>query len=146
MPKPIRARDRRRGQSTTSPAALTAAAPNRGAQPKFVREPIDNLKLDQNRSAQVEVLVRNILPLGVVIPVLVTQEREIIDCHLIWEACKQLGRKTIPVTVVAHLSEAEVKALRISISAIAETSEWDLWPHCTQKRSKRSASPSCSST
>ncbi len=130
MPNPIRVRDRKRAQSTASPAALTAGAPNLVAEPKFICEPIDNLKPAQNRirkhpKRQIEILVRNIRRFGVVIPVLVTQDREIIDGHLIWEACKQLGHKTIPVTVVAHLSEAEIKALRISISAIAGMSEWD---------------------
>ncbi|MDO8912757.1 MAG: DNA methyltransferase [Phenylobacterium sp.] len=130
MPNPIRVRDRKRAQSTASPAALKAGAPSLGAEPKFICEPIDNLKPAQNRirkhpKRQVEILVRNIRRFGVVIPVLVTQHREIIDGHLIWEACKRLGHKTIPVTVVAHLSEAEIKALRISISAIAGMSEWD---------------------
>jgi len=118
MSSPMRVRER----SSASSANLGPL--------KFAYEPIESLRAAETRPRkhgrkQLSLLKHNIKRLGCLVPILITEDREIIDGHLIWEACKALKLPTVPVVVIAHLSPAEVKALRISISAIAELGEWD---------------------
>jgi len=63
--------------------------------------------------------------LGCRLPVLATRAGEIIDGHEIAAACKSLGYDTIPTIIVDDLSPVEIRALRLSLNKIAESSEWD---------------------
>ena len=73
---------------------------------------------------QVTQLETNIERFGCVVPVLITPACEIIDGHNIWKACKNLGR-LVPTITVHDMSEAEIRALRISLNRMAELSTWD---------------------
>ncbi|MDP4025984.1 DNA modification methylase [Methylobacterium sp. NEAU 140] len=54
-----------------------------------------------------------------------TATGEIIDGHAIYAACLQLGHETVPTIAVDHLSDAEIRTLRISLNKISEESRWD---------------------
>lgn len=74
---------------------------------------------------QVECLAANIERFGCLVPILVTSRGEIIDGHAIYEACRRLGHTTVATIIVDHLSEDEVRALRLSLNRITESSSWD---------------------
>ncbi|WP_456684570.1 site-specific DNA-methyltransferase [Bradyrhizobium sp. P5_C11_2] len=74
---------------------------------------------------QVERLAANIERFGCLVPILVTGRGEIIDGHAIYEACRRLGHTTVATIIVDHLSEDEVRALRLSLNRITESSSWD---------------------
>ncbi|TMV08095.1 DNA methylase N-4 [Ruegeria sediminis] len=63
---------------------------------------------------------------GFVTPILVDGDGVIIAGHGRFEAAKALGLQTVPTVVAAHLSPAEVRALRIADNKLAELSEWNL--------------------
>jgi DNA modification methylase len=69
-------------------------------------------------------LKSNIQRFGCVAPILILSDLEIIDGHVVWEACKALGQ-TVPTLTIDHLNEGEIRALRISLNKMAELSSWD---------------------
>ena len=73
-----------------------------------------------------EALAANIERFEFVMPIPVTYTGEIVDGHAVLEACRRLKHETIPTIVVDHLSEPEIKALRLSLNKLAECSEWDM--------------------
>jgi DNA modification methylase len=75
---------------------------------------------------QVDMIEASILKFGMVNPVLVTSNHEIIAGHGRLAAAKKMGMQTIPAIALSHLTEAEVKALRIADNAIALNGEWSL--------------------
>jgi len=69
-------------------------------------------------------LIANLERFGCVMPILIKQDGEIIDGHLVWEACKALDL-TIPTLIIDHLNEAQIRALRISLHKLSQMSSWD---------------------
>lgn len=76
--------------------------------------------------AQVSDIVRSIEEFGFVSPVLIDGRGEIIAGHGRVLAATRLGMGKVPVVELAHLSERQVKALRIADNKIALSSGWDL--------------------
>ncbi len=74
---------------------------------------------------QQECLQRNIRCFGIVRPILARGDGTVIAGHGILEAAKAVGVEQIPVTYVDHLSDDEIRALRISLHRIEELSSWD---------------------
>ena len=62
---------------------------------------------------------------GFVVPILATASGEIIAGHGRLEAAKQFGLDHVPVVTADHLSEAEIRALRIADNKLAELSDWN---------------------
>jgi DNA modification methylase len=62
---------------------------------------------------------------GFRVPVLAKSDGSLIDGHLRVKAAKRLGMAEVPVVLCDDLSEADIKALRISINRMAELAEWD---------------------
>jgi hypothetical protein len=126
--EPIRIRQRYapastiRVQSNNCRPQLPALSIN--YQPISVLRPLDR-PLRKRSKGQVERLTANIERFGCVVPILVTSVGEIIDGHAIYEACRRLKHATLPTIVIDHLSEDEVRALRLSLNRIAEGSSWD---------------------
>jgi hypothetical protein len=73
----------------------------------------------------VETVAAAISRFGFRVPVLAKSDGSIIDGHLRVKAAKHLGMKDVPVVLCDDLSEADIKALRISINRVAELAEWD---------------------
>ncbi len=59
-------------------------------------------------------------------PILITRDGEIIDGHDVLEALRQIGVERVPCIRVDHLSDLEIRQLRIALNKIAETGSWDL--------------------
>ena len=73
----------------------------------------------------VEAVASAIKRFGFRVPVLAKSDGSLIDGHLRVKAAKHLGMKEVPVILCDDLSEADIKALRISINRMAELAEWD---------------------
>lgn len=73
----------------------------------------------------VETVAAAIKRFGFRVPILAKSDGTIIDGHLRVKAAKHLGMKEVPVVLCDDLSEADIKALRISINRMAELAEWD---------------------
>lgn len=78
----------------------------------------------KNESA-VDKVASSIKNFGMVNPILIDKENEIIAGHTRLLALKKLGYKNTPTIKLEDLSEAEVKALRLADNKTSEFSEWD---------------------
>lgn len=97
---------------------------------KVIQTPISDLKpyANNNRvhtAKNVGKLKASVAQFGFVTPILVDGQKVIIAGHGRFEAAKALGLKTVPVVVAEHLSDAEVRALRIADNKLAELSDWN---------------------
>lgn len=75
---------------------------------------------------QIADLVSSIKEFGFVNPVLVDERGEIIGGHGRVMAASRLGMKEVPIVRISHLSERQVKALRLADNRIQLSSQWDL--------------------
>jgi ParB-like chromosome segregation protein Spo0J len=97
---------------------------------KIVRWLIDKL-IPYARNArthspeQIAQVAASITEFGFVNPILVGADKVIIAGHARLLAAKQLGMKEVPVIVLAHLSEAQRRALVIADNRLALNAGWD---------------------
>lgn len=126
--------------ATTTPAPEAApAAPVKAKKAKAMEaatvaglpifaKRIEDLILYENNPRKndnaVPKMVQQIKEFGFVVPVLVRGDH-LVDGHLRIKAAKAIGMIAVPAVDVSNLSEAQVKALRISINRSAEWAEWD---------------------
>lgn len=83
---------------------------------------INNARINENAVDKVASSIKNF---GMVNPILIDKENEIIAGHTRLLALKKLGYKNTPTIKLEDLSEAEVKALRLADNKTSEFSEWD---------------------
>lgn len=76
--------------------------------------------------AQIDDLCRSISEFGFVNPVLVDERGEIVGGHGRVMAASRLGLKKVPIVRLSHLSERQVRALRLADNRIQLSSTWDL--------------------
>ncbi|MCL2469125.1 MAG: hypothetical protein FWF24_02705 [Alphaproteobacteria bacterium] len=81
--------------------------------------------LRKHPSAQKSAMMGNLQRFGQVVPIPLKSDGVIIDGHLVFEAIKELGATHILGIYVNHLSEAEIKALRIALNKLSEATVWD---------------------
>jgi DNA modification methylase len=97
---------------------------------KVVHKPIEDLRpyarnTRVHGAKSISKLKASIAQFGFVVPILADASGTIIAGHGRWEAARANGLKTIPVVVADHLSDAEVRALRIADNKLAELSDWN---------------------
>lgn len=97
---------------------------------QVVQTPINHLKpyANNNRTHTAMSVVRlkdSIQQFGFVVPILATGSGEVVAGHGRLEAAKQLGLDHVPVVTADHLSDAEIRALRIADNKLAELSDWN---------------------
>jgi ParB-like chromosome segregation protein Spo0J len=74
----------------------------------------------------VEQVASAIKRFGFRVPILAKSDGSLVDGHLRIKAAKRLGLSEVPVILCDDLSEADIKALRISINRMAELADWDV--------------------
>lgn len=97
---------------------------------KVVQTPLSDLKpyANNNRvhtAKNIGKLVASVAQFGFVTPILVDGSGTIIAGHGRFEAARALGLGTVPTVVADHLSEAEVRALRIADNKLTDLSDWN---------------------
>lgn len=97
---------------------------------KVIQSQISQIKpyANNNRvhaAKNIDKLKASVAQFGFVTPILVDAAGIIIAGHGRYEAAKALGLKSVPTVVADHLSEAEVRALRIADNKLAELSDWN---------------------
>ena len=97
---------------------------------KVVQKPLAELR-DYERANRVHTstsiasIAASIRQFGFVTPILIDAKGVIIAGHGRCEAAKMIGLPSVPVVVVEHLSDAEVRALRIADNKLPELSDWN---------------------
>ena len=97
---------------------------------RLIELPLDQLKPAPQRArkttrAQVERLKRSIAHYGLVMPILVSANQEIVVGHAVAEAARELGLATIAAIAVDHLTPTQQRALAIALNRVGETGSWD---------------------
>ena len=82
-------------------------------------------KLKRHTKAHIAQLAQSIAAFGLVQPVLIDADGEIIAGHGVMEAARACGFDMIPVVRLDHLDEPQKRALRIALNRLAELSSWD---------------------
>ena len=62
---------------------------------------------------------------GFRVPVVAKSDGLVVDGHLRLKAAKKLGMTEVPVILADDMTEAQIKAFRISVNRMAEFAEWD---------------------
>jgi DNA modification methylase len=62
---------------------------------------------------------------GFRVPICAKSDGTVVDGHLRLKAAKKLGLKEVPVILADDMSEAQIKAFRLSVNKVAELAEWD---------------------
>jgi ParB-like nuclease domain len=86
---------------------------------------LDGRNPRQHSQRQVKQLADSIKEFGFVMPVVADDKGQVVIGHGRVLAAKMLGMLRIPVVEIRHLSEAQLKALRIADNKLAQNSHWD---------------------
>lgn len=62
---------------------------------------------------------------GFRVPILAKSDKTVVDGHLRLKAAKKLGLETIPVMLCDDMTDAQIKAFRLSVNRVAEEAGWD---------------------
>ena len=73
----------------------------------------------------VERVAAAIREFGFKVPIIAKSDGTIVDGHLRLKAAQKLGMETVPVVYADDLTDAQVKAFRISVNRMAELAGWD---------------------
>lgn len=63
---------------------------------------------------------------GFRVPIVARSTGEVVDGHLRLKAARSIGLETVPVVLADDLTEAQIKAFRVSVNRMAELAEWDM--------------------
>lgn len=96
---------------------------------QFETWPIDRL-IEYSRNPRkndhaVDKIAGAIKEFGFRVPVVVKSDGLVVDGHLRLKAAKKLGLTEVPVILADDMTEAQIKAFRISVNRMAEFAEWD---------------------
>ncbi len=95
----------------------------------FETWPIDRL-IEYSRNPRkndhaVDKIAGAIKEFGFRVPVVAKSDGLVVDGHLRLKAAKKLGLTEVPVILADDMTEAQIKAFRISVNRMAEFAEWD---------------------
>ena len=62
---------------------------------------------------------------GFRVPIVAKSDGLVVDGHLRLKAAKKLGLTEVPVVLADDMTEAQIKAFRLSVNKVAELAEWD---------------------
>ena len=95
----------------------------------FETWPIDRLieyaRNPRKNDHAVDKIAAAIKEFGFRVPVVAKSDGLVVDGHLRLKAAKKLGLTEVPVVLADDMTEAQIKAFRISVNRMAEFAEWD---------------------
>lgn len=74
----------------------------------------------------VEPVANSIKEFGFKVPIVATQDGEIINGHTRYKAALKLDLSSVPVIIADDLSDEQVKAFRLADNKISELADWDM--------------------
>jgi ParB-like chromosome segregation protein Spo0J len=91
--------------------------------------PIDKLieyaRNPRKNDHAVDKIASAIREFGFRVPILAKSDGSMIDGHLRLKAARKLGMDTVPVLLADDMTDAQVKAFRLSVNKMSELAEWD---------------------
>ncbi|ODT16941.1 MAG: hypothetical protein ABS35_26995 [Kaistia sp. SCN 65-12] len=92
--------------------------------------PIDQIRIfegsaRQHPKRQLNKMIKLLRHFGQIVTLIVDENNNLIDGHLMLDALRRLGATEVSVSVLKEISRAEVIALRLSLNRIAEDTVWD---------------------
>ena len=121
-------------RSSSRRTTRTATIGDNGHPPMMV-DRIEHVLTDQvqpyggnprdHNARQIAKLVGIIRRVGFLVPIIVDYQNVIIAGHGRWAAARQLGMTSIPAIRASHLTEHQIKAVRIADNKIGELSTWN---------------------
>jgi ParB-like chromosome segregation protein Spo0J len=96
---------------------------------KLEEWPIENLiEYDRNprkNDHAVDRMAAAIREFGFKVPIVAKSDGTVVDGHLRLKAAKKLKLENVPVLLADDLSDAQIKAFRLSVNKMSELAEWD---------------------
>lgn len=86
---------------------------------------IDYARNPRKNDGAVDKVAAAIREFGFRVPIVAKSDGLVVDGHLRLKAAKKLGLETVPVILADDMSEAQIKAFRLSVNKLAELAEWD---------------------
>ena len=74
----------------------------------------------------VDAIAAAIKEFGFRVPIVAKSDGLVVDGHLRLKAAKKLGLSEIPVILADDLTDAQIKAFRLSVNKMAELADWDM--------------------
>lgn len=90
-----------------------------------VSELIEYARNPRKNDHAVDKVAAAIREFGFRVPILAKSDKTVVDGHLRLKAAKKLGLETVPVMLCDDMTDAQIKAFRISVNRVAEFAEWD---------------------
>jgi DNA modification methylase len=86
---------------------------------------IDYIRNPRKNDHAVDKVAAAIREFGFRVPIVAKSDGLVVDGHLRLKAAKKLGLAEVPVILADDMSEAQIKAFRLSVNKVAELAEWD---------------------
>lgn len=97
---------------------------------EFETWPIDKLvgyaRNPRKNDHAVDDVAAAIREFGFRVPVVAKSDGTVVDGHLRLKAAKKLGLTEIPVVLADDMTDAQIKAFRLSVNKVAEFADWDI--------------------
>ena len=74
----------------------------------------------------VEAVAASITKYGFLVPLVISEDKEIVTGHTRYKAALSLKLMTVPCVVASDLSEEQIKAFRLVDNKVGEIAEWDV--------------------
>ena len=86
---------------------------------------IDYARNPRKNDHAVDRVAAAIKEFGFRVPIIAKSDGLVVDGHLRLKAARKLGLVEVPVVLADDLTDAQVKAFRLSVNRMAELAEWD---------------------
>lgn len=124
---------RKKRQAATQINAVLQCKGRNDLQPPIptLFKPVHSLYASPNRTREttpglLESIIRSIKKFGMVLPILIDSQNNVVAGHALWQAAIELGLEKIECRVIEHLDAAELEALSLALNRIGEIGKYSL--------------------
>lgn len=86
---------------------------------------VDYARNPRKNDHAVDKVAAAIKEFGFRVPIVAKSDGLVVDGHLRLKAAKKLGLTEVPIVLADDMTEAQIKAFRLSVNKVAELAEWD---------------------
>lgn len=86
---------------------------------------VDYVRNPRKNDHAVDKVAAAIREFGFRVPIVAKSDGTVVDGHLRLKAAKKLGLIEVPVILADDMTEAQIKAFRLSVNKVDELAEWD---------------------